>query len=518
MTVVERIARAAAQAGLPLAVFCGLLLLYPGAVTAAPGDLDRSFGPGGVVDATAQLGGGMGVPREVDMTLGPHNEVFVLSVVVRYCNEQRQWCTVVRVIKYAPDGELDSSFDLSAAFAGSSPNPESLAIAADPDGRIVVAAGGDDGIAVVRRNPDGSADPTFGAGGAAIIGVKAAVRDIGVDRSGAIVVLGEAASGEGQLLVARLRQDGAPDPDFGGSGVRLLDLVSSPRVDGLALVDSEILIGLSEQRCCADGEPRLIRLAPDGRVLEVFGVWPQRRPVPLIGVAAIVAKPRGGVQVVTEGANGTFLSNYFWNRGPDLGSGKPRLGFLAGFSAGRPVAAATDAWGMVSLAGSVQGNDLSGNGSGIARLAVTRLRADGRLDRTFGAGWPQFPQFSSDSAVSRGVVSQSDGRIVVLGAWYPECARACPHDPRFALIRYRGGRSSARCRGRRATVVGTRRSERIFGTPHRDVIAGLGGDDEVLGRDGNDLICGGPGNDDLRGGGGRDRIFGGPGKNIQTQQ
>ena len=67
---------------------------------------------------------------------------------------------------------------------------------------------------------------------------------------------------------------------------------------------------------------------------------------------------------------------------------------------------------------------------------------------------------------------------------------------------------SATCRGNPATIVGTEANDVRKGTSGKDVIAGVGGNDKLSGLAGNDLICGGEGNDTLRGGAGNDQLYG----------
>src|SRR5213076_1055916 len=74
------------------------------------------------------------------------------------------------LVRYQPDGSLDPSFgtggivstDLGAAGQGN-------AAAVQPDGRIVVVGQSTSGAitttVLVRYNPDGTLDPSFGSGG-----------------------------------------------------------------------------------------------------------------------------------------------------------------------------------------------------------------------------------------------------------------------------------------------------------------------------------------------------------------
>jgi uncharacterized delta-60 repeat protein len=495
---------------------CGLLLFGVTPAPAAPGDLDRSFGGSGIVEVTAHLGGTF----LDDFAVGPDDGLFVLGAVGEPCDSSGRCKQVVRVTKFGADGDLDPAYSTRAVFA---PPTESVLssfdMAVDAAGGAILAVGAPDQIAVTRRQVDGSSDPSFGNGGQVVVAMEGqpVVEDVAIGADGGIVLSGSVASADSSdLFIVRLRPDGSLDRSLSGTGIRLADFSTRDSAGGLALVGSEIVTGVSAYNCCPrDQRLWITRFSSTGALLETLDAWSGTpRAGPFTAIHAVLAKPAGGIQVVGRAENGTFLSNFLWDRGPDLHAGRYSVGFLRNFSTQGLAHAASDAAGRAVVSGSLRSQNPYGGQTG--RLAVVRLRRDGRLDRTFGAGVPQRPRFSSDNGQSLGIAIQSDGKIVVLGSWFPSCLRACPGGRRIALIRYRGGTSRARCHGRRATIVGTRRPETIAGTPHRDVIAALGGSDNVFGRGGRDLICGGSGQDWLRGGPGNDRIFQGvdPGRSV----
>ena len=103
---------------------------------------------------------------------------------------------------------------------------EALAVAIQPDGKIVVAgdffgAGTDFGVA--RYNDDGSLDRSFGTGGRVVTEVDqiaAYVAGVLVQPDGKIVVGGRASVGlSGGAALVRYHADGALDPTFGHGGI-----------------------------------------------------------------------------------------------------------------------------------------------------------------------------------------------------------------------------------------------------------------------------------------------------------
>lgn len=508
--------------GLAIVVIACITMLSPlgSSASAAPGDLDRAFGNRGVVDLADELAVGPGYLSGVELALGPGDEIFVLSRKQGVCGDHPT-CTPLRISKYGPDGAPDTSY--RAGFERDADwDIRSVRMAVDSSGRVVVAMSDDHQLTVLRFAPNGAPDLTFGIGGRAVLelGGPVSVQRLAIGSADRIVVAGalSRAPGGTDLLVVRLQSNGLLDPGFGGSGLGVVDLMPRDEVGGLALVGDELLLGAFEGRQSRDrGRLRVTRFSVDGRLLEVFGAWSGKHSVgPFLGVSAVLAKPRGGVQVVSGVKDGTILSNFFWDRGPDLGSGRRQLLVVRGFSTLGSFGAASDPRGRAILGGTIPSVDRVENE--IDRPAVLRLNPEGGVDRTFGGGRPLVLRLSSDSGRIRGVAVQSRGRIVVLGQWFYGCIRVCPSRPaRLSLVRLIGGPSGARCHGRKATVVGTRQPEAISGTRRRDVIQAFGGADKVFGRGGNDLICGGPGDDRLFGQRGNDRLVGGRGRDRRRQ-
>jgi len=128
---------------------------------AAPGDLDATFGTGGLVrtDVTAVGDTAFGVAVQPDGkvvavgTAGGPNSKFAVA-------------------RYKPKGTLDPTFGTGGVVVTDvgSYRDEAYGVALQPDGDIVAAGvqgAGRPGsnVAVVRYLPDGTPDPSFGNGG-----------------------------------------------------------------------------------------------------------------------------------------------------------------------------------------------------------------------------------------------------------------------------------------------------------------------------------------------------------------
>ena len=142
-----------------VAIFLGLAFVALGVLGVSSaadlplaGNLDPSFGNGGVVTRTL---GATAVPTNEGIAVQPDGKIVVV--------------TSGSVVRYLPDGSLDSSFGAGGSVATAF---DAAAVALQPAGKIVVAGAMSDGsgidgseFAVARYNPDGSPDASFGTDG-----------------------------------------------------------------------------------------------------------------------------------------------------------------------------------------------------------------------------------------------------------------------------------------------------------------------------------------------------------------
>lgn len=209
---------------------------------------------------------------------GPDNAVFALAIHTNATQPTLLGRTVIggqftningvvrgRIARLNLDGSLDVSFD-----PGSGADNPVYAVAIQPaDGRVIVA--GDfttlNGIPrsrIARLNPDGSVDATF----TPLTGANGAVRSVGVDGSGRILLSGDFTTVNGSPLngIARLNPDGSIDTSFNalgtGPNARVRSLVIDPA--------GKIIIG--GDFTTVNGSPLnyLARLNGDGSVDPVF--------------------------------------------------------------------------------------------------------------------------------------------------------------------------------------------------------------------------------------------------------
>lgn len=144
-----------------------------------------------------------------------------------------------RVRRLKRDGSIDASFGRRGAIVQRS--FAATAVAAQPDGRVVVAAVNGAGVVffgptvltgvLLRYDTDGNLDDTFGVGGVVALpplvapGGGTYVRALRVSPSGRIVAAGDLLRPdvEFDVFVARFRTDGSLDTAFGPGGVAVAD-------------------------------------------------------------------------------------------------------------------------------------------------------------------------------------------------------------------------------------------------------------------------------------------------------
>jgi uncharacterized delta-60 repeat protein len=193
------------------------VLVAAPAASAAPGELDHSFGSGGMV-----------------RLLESHETAYAEGIAVQPDGKivlaGAEWPGSTVLLRLLPTGQLDPSFGSGGRVTTVLPGIPSAAyaVALQPDGKIVAAGAaevaGNVDFFFARYNPDGSPDMSFGgADGIETVPVgneEDEAEDVAIAPDGRIVASGtaELPASEEAAAVVVLRPDGTPDPSFGGDG------------------------------------------------------------------------------------------------------------------------------------------------------------------------------------------------------------------------------------------------------------------------------------------------------------
>jgi uncharacterized delta-60 repeat protein len=360
------------------------MLLFLGSATAAPGDLDPTFGDGGVAEPTQGLGTVMALQPDGMILVGGYTFPWELGVA-----------------RYTPQGRLDRSFGSRGVAVGPSGRATGLAI--QPDGKIVATGYLADGsMSVVRFTRAGSLDASFGSGGV-VTGPQGDGSAIAVQDNGKIVVVGTSGdpfSSFAAITAFRLQPDGLPDAGFGSNGfVRTPIGLGSVGRDVALQPDGKIVVAGS-----SDGMT-LVRYETDGSLDPSFGsggIAKSAAPGPSWAESVVL---QGDGRILAAGGAGTSMAvaRFLLDGRPDPSFGSRGVTTARSGGLGSASDVALQSHGRIVVAAS--GQDV---------VALVRVRPDGNLDADFGEEGVSQVALGSRSGAS-GVAVDPDGRILAAG-------------------------------------------------------------------------------------------------------
>jgi uncharacterized delta-60 repeat protein len=341
-----------------------------------PGALDITFDTDGKAALTA-----FGGDRSA-MALQPDGKIVMVGGTF----------TDFVLARFNADGSLDTTFDTDGKVTTdmvANEQEESLAVAVQPDGKIVVAGytgtagpGGPANFALARYAANGSLDASFGTGGKVVTGVAGNAYAIAIQPDGKIVVAGEvpltSATDFSDFAVARYNANGTLDTTFSADGKLTTNI-------GAATNTARNIVLQSNGAIIVSGEP--------------IGTFP--------------------------GSDHTDVVRYDANGGLDAAFGTGGVLTLADARVGEGLGLQAD--GKLVLVGSV---DIGVAPAIASQFAVRRLNADGSPDGAFGTTGAATTAFSTGGDSALGVALQTDGKIVVAGR------SSSQSNPDFAVARF----------------------------------------------------------------------------------
>jgi uncharacterized delta-60 repeat protein len=391
------------------AAACALLALAAPA-QAADGDLDPTFGTGGVRH----------------LPFGDSAEVAVQpdGKVVAVGGDGPGSDTPSYLARLTASGDLDPTFAGDGVAILSAPGGVSARdVAIQPDGRILVAGivePEDDGEGIVfRLTSGGEPDPAFDGDGRATFDFAdghSSPRAMQLQPDGRIVVGGTfQGEEESDFGVARLMADGGLDTSFAGDGTTTVDRFESDQFRTVTLQGDRIVAtGFSEQ--FGAYEWVALRLMPDGSRDMSFGYSNE-----YANGMYYNGEFDGFDAVATPGGGVLFGGNGPGNPAAALeldGSGREdrEFGGLDGYrsvafgdaSSSLVTGVGIGADGNYALVGSAYRPD------GVSRLAAAKLTPGGEPVPSFGDGGSRVYD-SADEFTVRDLAVAPDGKLVVGG-------------------------------------------------------------------------------------------------------
>ena len=403
---------------------------------AAAGDLDPSFSKDGKVATPAERDSS---PRE--LLVQPDGALVVAGSVFNFNYLGVGQSSHALVERYLPDGRLDpafagdglESFDFDESGAASA---SGAALA--PDGSIVVVGTAfgidffkqvDPHPGVARLTSSGELDPSFAGDGTTTLPIAGSLGSprVSVAADGSIAIGG---SSGGDLAVARLRADGAPETAFSGDGIETTDLGGTDHAVGVWFDGAAVLAAGSGG---APQAPVLARYTAAGALDPAFsddGLASAALPG-FLGATATDRRPDGAVVISgsagpangpTDAALARFRPD--GKLDPSFGGGGVEVLDLApfGFDGPRAIATTSDGGLVVAL------------DPGLDGMQTARLDAAGRLDPSFAGDGVVLTDAGGNTDGADAVAVQADGRIVSAGVRASSHGHSNPSD--VALARY----------------------------------------------------------------------------------
>lgn len=240
---------------------------------ATNGSLDGSFGHGGEV--VTQIGSSNSSAEA--LLLQPDNKILSAGYAMSGTN------TIFALARYLTNGALDSTFGGSGMVTPglSSGNDEVFALVLQPDGKIVAAGFGQDGLnsdfALIRLETNGAVDTSFGVFGRVtsefVAGNSSVIYGLVQQSDGRLVAAGSTALGNSTYVaLARYNTNGTLDTYFGLNGLVITQIGPiSDYATSLALqADGKILVAAVSEQVGGNYAP-ILRYNSDGTLDDTYG-------------------------------------------------------------------------------------------------------------------------------------------------------------------------------------------------------------------------------------------------------
>ncbi|GIW06670.1 MAG: hypothetical protein KatS3mg060_1475 [Dehalococcoidia bacterium] len=365
---------------------CGIALFVLQVASAAPGDLDSSFGQRGVVALA-----GLGWSEANAVAILPNGELLVAG---------RAGEGNLLIARLRPDGQPDPTFGQNGILSRSvGSGSVAYDAAVQADGAILVAGSAGDDAFIARFHPNGDPDLSFGDAGVVRRrwGSPARAKRLAVQPDGKIVMVGDSSEATGsQVLVARFLPNGAPDVAFGTDGAFQSAL-------GRQFAYGFDLALLPDGRIVAAGSA-IVRLTPTGTLDLAFG----QNGVVAEPASGIVAQPDGTAIVVNSGGGVRRLT--------PAGVVDQQFGNGGGVTATLPGTAISFQDVAFEPDGRIVAVGFAVERSGRSSALLAALTPAGMFDTKVGSSGIVTHGLGAASANANGVAIQPDGKAAVAAA------------------------------------------------------------------------------------------------------
>jgi uncharacterized delta-60 repeat protein len=421
------------KTGLAALATLALVAGMTGPAHAEPGDLDATFGNGGIASSAAFGGTARG---GTDMVVQPDGKVVVVGM------RGRTVAGNFGVWRFTANGAPDLTFSgdgVAVADFGGNEEAEELALLSDGRIAVVGTTVGGDGVehaAVAVLSPSGKLDPSFSSDGRVIRGggVDSRGYAVAIDALDRIIVAGLR---DLQFAMFRYTPTGTVDRSFGGTGVVEIAKLSAnttsnfpESVEVATQPDGRILaLGIRYTEGPSGGaDCGLARVTPGGSPDTTFSGdgfvragFPAETTCPGLALSS-----SGAIAVIgTTSASPVAMARFTPTGALDTTlDGDGRLATTFGAAEALGFGVTFEGQKMIAVGAVVVGGD--------PRWVVARLMAAGQPDATFGDGGQVVTDIASCCSLEAAIVPVLvDGRIMVEGQHSPSGG--------FSVAAYEGG-------------------------------------------------------------------------------
>jgi uncharacterized delta-60 repeat protein len=401
----------------------------PSGACGAPGSLDLGFSTNGLLSPVFGFGG---LAAAGAVVIEPSTSRILIGG-----NALHDGYSAFAVVRLLPSGARDPSFGNGGVALLGIPGADCFIndIALQPDGTLVGVGGVNDlaraRFGMIRLDPDGNPDTTFGVGGIVVTDPAGLTQGMGVaiDAKTRIVAAVAAWDGfevlaESRFTTLRFLSTGAADLTFGTGGIAepAFDNGQDVAYDVMVQADGRILVAGAVASLDSTTVPKfgIVRYLDDGRRDATYGT---------AGLTTVDVLDAAAAYGATIDASGQALL---------VGEATANTGAISRLT---PLGARDLTFGQAGIATTpmhpgFENVTVAGSGDIIAVGAhgVVRFLASGAVDQAFGVNG--LVTQGSIHDLEHDVAVQSDGRIVVVGTrvmgtpaaptmdWF--AARYCP--------------------------------------------------------------------------------------------
>jgi uncharacterized delta-60 repeat protein len=334
------------------------------------------------------------------------------------------------VMRFGTNGVLDSSFGAGGKVV-TSVGPLNAAaghvVAIQTDGKIVAGgyaqvSGNEIDFALVRYNPDGSLDASFGASGKVFTAGPGETGSLTIQADSKIVAAGSSiVTGVG--ILGRYNSDGTPDASFGSSGIVYSSGSGSTSISKAILQSDGKIVAVGSYnssigvfRYTTNGMPDVTFGGSNGEVSTFVGFAVARSVAIQPGNNTILNPDK----IVAAGDNGAFYFLARYNLDGSLDTSFGAGGIVTNtFGSGGSIATVLLVQGQLSQPRKITVAGYVGDGPGgpLNNFALARYTASGSPDTTFGGGTGKVllqvgPGFDDEAHA----ITLQSGKIVLAGS------------------------------------------------------------------------------------------------------